>query len=84
MIFQTSLFILWIYNNKPARFLCFLVMKSNSVLYFITACERGRPVITSLRGDEGDIVPLLMLTVQLCCRRDKPSVWGDPEQSLWI
>lgn len=47
-------------------------------------CERWRPVITSLSGNDGDIVPLLMLTVQLRCRGDKPSVWGDAEQSLWI
>jgi len=41
-------------------------------------------VCTSLCSNNGDIMPLFMLSVQLSHCRDEPSVWSDPEQSFWV
>ncbi len=41
-------------------------------------------VCTSLCGNDGDIVPLLVLTVQLGHCSDEPGVWSDAEQSFWV
>lgn len=39
---------------------------------------------TSLCGNDGDIMPLLMLAVQLCRRSDESRVRSDAEQSLRV
>ena len=39
---------------------------------------------TSLSGDDSDVVPLLVLAVQLLHRGDEAAVMGDTEQSLRV
>lgn len=39
---------------------------------------------TSLHGDNGDVVPVLTLSVQLGCRGDEARIRGDVEQRLRV
>ena len=40
--------------------------------------------LTSLRGDDGDVVPVLAFSVQRHGRGDEAGVGGDAKQSLWV
>lgn len=40
--------------------------------------------LTSLGCNDGDVVPVLAFSVQLCGGGDEASVWGDAKQSLWV
>lgn len=40
--------------------------------------------LTSLCSDDSDVVPLIKLAVQLCCRGDKAAVRGNAEQRLRV
>lgn len=40
--------------------------------------------LTSLGGDDSDVVPVLPLPVQLHSRGDEAGFWADTKEGLWI
>ena len=53
----------------------------------VVSCAGDDPtvrVLTSLHGDDRDVVPLLALAVQLGCRGDEACIRGNVEQGLRV